>query len=446
MCDGNCNQCNPCDKSCKKQDCGCKFEVDAACVRYTKKDLVCIGRPKGSNLEDILDAVDDKLCNMSQGPEGPKGEPGTDGIDGERGIQGNIGLTGQTGPIGPKGDPGNNGTNGLPGTVGPQGPIGPQGNAGPIGPKGDTGTSGAIGGVGPQGPIGPKGDAGVKGDTGSPSSITFQENCDITVTQLTGAPNYNFNVAIQQTSWTDLLGFNHMSTNKPQVRRIGSILYFRGDGYIPLKDNLGALIPMPTYTTYETKAVSSVYDGVGGCSINANGSITFNRDGGVNYSVIPSSVLCGKVVDGTTIKDIITHRAIAHGGTIGGDDGITVSNPVNGVSLSAWFRMIIQNTGKLSVHTIRDVEDNTSSFDMYFGGSALRLITSNVIQGQQVPNYEVTPSIHTSTTPGLKTLQANFDGPSGNVLSKYNFSCNAGNPAQIGGFILNFDNLIVHLI
>ena len=66
---GNCNECNPCDKSCKKQDCGCKFEVDAACVRYTKKNLSCIGRPKGTTLEDIIDNLEEKICNTGPGGE-----------------------------------------------------------------------------------------------------------------------------------------------------------------------------------------------------------------------------------------------------------------------------------------------------------------------------------------------------------------------------------------
>ena len=57
-----CNECNPCDRKCNQQDCGCKFEVDAMCVRYTKNDLECSGLPKGTILEDIIEAFDRKLC------------------------------------------------------------------------------------------------------------------------------------------------------------------------------------------------------------------------------------------------------------------------------------------------------------------------------------------------------------------------------------------------
>ncbi len=57
-----CNQCNPCDNNCRKQECGCKFEVDTACIRYTKKDLECLNLPKGTLLEDIIEAIDKKIC------------------------------------------------------------------------------------------------------------------------------------------------------------------------------------------------------------------------------------------------------------------------------------------------------------------------------------------------------------------------------------------------
>lgn len=68
MCDNKCNkcnQCNPCDNKCKQEECGCKFEVDTACIRYTKNNLECIGEPKGTVLEDILEAMDKKICKVT---------------------------------------------------------------------------------------------------------------------------------------------------------------------------------------------------------------------------------------------------------------------------------------------------------------------------------------------------------------------------------------------
>jgi hypothetical protein len=52
---------------CNSQDCGCKFEVDASCVRYTNADLTCIGATKGDILEKILQNINSKLCDLVQG-------------------------------------------------------------------------------------------------------------------------------------------------------------------------------------------------------------------------------------------------------------------------------------------------------------------------------------------------------------------------------------------
>lgn len=109
-CNGNCsNTCDPCNE----QPCGCAFEVDAACVRYTGNELPCIDVIPGETLEQALESINDKMCDLY---------PAVDGEDGDSAYQIwlNLGNTGTeqdfidslTGPAGP---------------AGPQGPIGPQG-------------------------------------------------------------------------------------------------------------------------------------------------------------------------------------------------------------------------------------------------------------------------------------------------------------------------------
>jgi hypothetical protein len=44
--------------------------LNAACVRYTKADLDCLDLPKGTNLEDIVEAVNVKLCSITDGSDG----------------------------------------------------------------------------------------------------------------------------------------------------------------------------------------------------------------------------------------------------------------------------------------------------------------------------------------------------------------------------------------
>jgi hypothetical protein len=55
-----CNDVTPC----AEQDCGCKFEVDAGCVRYTNADLSCIDVSKGDLLSTALANINEKFCNI----------------------------------------------------------------------------------------------------------------------------------------------------------------------------------------------------------------------------------------------------------------------------------------------------------------------------------------------------------------------------------------------
>lgn len=52
---------------CESQDLGCKFEVDASCVRYTNADLTCINTTQGDTLEKVLHRINTKLCYITQG-------------------------------------------------------------------------------------------------------------------------------------------------------------------------------------------------------------------------------------------------------------------------------------------------------------------------------------------------------------------------------------------
>lgn len=52
---------------CTSQECGCKFEVDAGCVRYTGDTLSCIDAQTGDLLSDILLDLNTKFCNLVEG-------------------------------------------------------------------------------------------------------------------------------------------------------------------------------------------------------------------------------------------------------------------------------------------------------------------------------------------------------------------------------------------
>lgn len=52
---------------CGTQECGCKFEVDAGCVRYTGDTLSCIDAQTGDRLSDILLNLNEQFCSLVSG-------------------------------------------------------------------------------------------------------------------------------------------------------------------------------------------------------------------------------------------------------------------------------------------------------------------------------------------------------------------------------------------
>lgn len=234
---------------------------------------------------------------------------------------------------------------------------------------------------------------------------------------------------INDTGWVDLLGFSYYASgvNKPQCRRIGNAIHFRGNVVVPLDDpaSPGNVVSY-TSTSYNSVPSGLVFTGGGGVVTNVNGSITFNN----NASVIPSSV-----IDTATNFDntyglgyIIAARQI--------DLNVTY-----GTALSAVLNVTITNDKKLLVSVLKDLEiTNTRGSSVNLGTSPLRFITSNVRVGEYVPDYIAAASdIHNAPS------NANFPLVSNTKNVTWPFSCDAGEEDQIGGFIFKLDNLIAYL-
>jgi len=59
-----------CNSCCKEEDCGCKLELAAKCIRYTGTTLPCLDIKEGEHLENILKKIDEKVCeNFDQEKE-----------------------------------------------------------------------------------------------------------------------------------------------------------------------------------------------------------------------------------------------------------------------------------------------------------------------------------------------------------------------------------------
>ena len=180
---------------------------------------------------------------------------------------------------GVKGSRGKGGTPGVPGADGVDGAVGPQGPQGAQGTPGTNGINGATGAVGPQGP------------PGSGSSI-------------------------MDTNWKNLDGFSHyQGAPKPQVRRIGNTLHFRGVATVPLSATpTGAVIQLLSLNGYDNQYYNNTFVGLNGCSVPVSsgtittGQVLFN----LGNSCIPISITAAaNQLDGTYVKkNVIATREI----------------------------------------------------------------------------------------------------------------------------------------
>jgi hypothetical protein len=243
---------------------------------------------------------------------------------------------------------------------------------------------------------------------------------------------------VVDTGWHDLLGFDYytatMATQKPQARRIGKVIHFRGNVFVPLDDPArppGTVVPLSTPSSYYNVLGCDPYTGSGGVFIDSGDqSIFFNNSG----SVIPTSVLASGPTDGVyTMGYIIAVRPIE----------LTLST---GTSLTASMVVGITSTKQLYISALKDLENiSTRTPDNVTGGAPLRYITSNVKTGDYVPNFINAASyINSANNTGVNNIvtETEFPGP---VDLQWTFDCDAGTPSNLGGFSFRIDGLMSYI-
>lgn len=317
---------------------------------------------------------------------------------------------------------------------GPRGFTGPVGPPGPTGAQGLQGPQGADGPIGPQGPQGPAGQAGAQGMPGIPTSIEDTTTVDLNIDA--GV----LTAKIQDTGWVDLIGFDHYSTDpamtvkRPQVRRIGNVLHFKGLLVIPLEDDtkVGSVVPFlykSGTNTYEG-VVSSVapahgkkpFTGAGGVNINTSGSVVFNK----GNNVIPNTVLPnGYAVDNN----------YSFGWRLGWRP---MDTGTCSTSLTTFANIGITTSGSLVWGCVSDMEESFVSGcnPGAFSTSALNYIISNVTQGNKVTDFKSAVNVHDSSLSGNQTAEPFFK-----TTEEYPISINANDPNEIGGFFIVLDGL-----
>ena len=239
------------------------------------------------------------------------------------------------------------------------------------------------------------------------------------------------------TNWKDLVGFGHYSAGaiKPQCRRIGNVIYFRGIAVVPLATTITSpsVIPLAGFAGYENQIYSATYTGLNGCMLPSSspGLVKFN----LGNSCIPVSVTGDLTqLDGDYVqKNIIATRDI----NISASTAVTLSTVVS-IGMTANKNLYIQ--------TLEDLEFTNNRPANTAQSSPLHFISSNVALNDYVPNYKITSPGHISSETNLHAsiIQGTVDIKAP-YATQYPFAVNLGNSRTIGGLQIQLDGFHVFL-
>lgn len=229
--------------------------------------------------------------------------------------------------------------------------------------------------------------------------VTDTNTIDLTVTK--DATHADMGVTLSaklvDTGWKDLSGFGHQggSTGVPQARRVGNVVHFRGDVFIPLM-NAGAsgAEAMTSVDTYRTVTRATTATGAANCITFSSNVGFFNQ----NASVIPTTIMGGS----TNFQ----HAVNLGGGNIIATRQVAVDT---GTALMTAFMEVGMSADKKLFFTALNVlETNSSDSASYDGVSAANFITTNAQNGKTIPNYNQAPlgNLHSNaigTQPSYQT-------------------------------------------
>lgn len=315
--------------------------------------------------------------------------------------------------------------------------------------------------------------------------VTDTNTIDLTVTKDAAYADMGVTLSAKlvDTGWKDLSGFAHQggSVGKPQARRIGNVVHFRGDVFIPLM-NAGSsgVEAMSSVDTYRTITRNTAATGVTGGVTNVSSVIYFNE----NNSVVPSTIMDG----GTSFQNIVG----LGGGNIIATRQVAVDTGT--VLMTAFMEVYMSTDKKLYYKSLSVLETNSADSASYRHASSASNVTTNTAASAEVPNYSAATAgvradfqnsgtlvtgqlytivsfaagdvftnvgaaanatgqtfIATGTTPTTWTNGSSValgpglgfgtqsDGSGG--YADYPFAIDAGQPTQVGGFKFSLDGL-----
>lgn len=273
---------------------------------------------------------------------------------------------------------------------------------------------------------------------GSVVTVTGDTTSTIKTT-VTGGPAYTVSSKILDTGWVYLNGFNYYSgtetlTLKPQARRIGNVVHFRGLITIPIDDGTG----LPLLWQYQSSPSIDTYylsNNVTPASISA-GSVVTSSSGLISFNegnpLIPTSIMSNTEVfdNNYTLSFIVGTRPVQ-----------IDNSPVTSTILTGLFNISISSTKILSISLPKNAEQNAFSGTGAFNTSHLNYIISHVRSGEYVPKFDnAATNVNSNIAAGTIPLNMEYDS-----TLTYPFSCNANDEQQVGGFRIQLDGLVAYI-
>jgi hypothetical protein len=289
---------------------------------------------------------------------------------------------------------------------------------------------------------------------------------DMTVVKLIPTNQWQIKAAVKDTGWHYLLGFgqynNESYVARPQARRIGNMIYFRGVIQIPMGNAgggaSGTVRPITDPDMFGNVAECQVYDSAlvsdpNACAIyqSSGSSVTQIPAGGskaaaiqIRYArggnVLPPEVLSGSTAIDNTFTDSTTiiYRAVK---LSGGSTGAFLSTVVQ----SAVIPLAGGGCG-LVLSSVRGNENFSGTFLDW--SSKVRMIISRIKTGEVVPLYDsqLAGTSNKDTSNATTAGAAYAPNLVGNTsTATWTFDCDAGNASQLGGFRYRLDGQIAFL-
>lgn len=203
-------------------------------------------------------------------------------------------------------------------------------------------------------------------------SLSVQDTNSVNLTYTGGV----LKADIQDTGWKDLDGFafytGAMASNKPQCRRIGNQIHFRGAVYVPINNGAGAPVLLTGANTYNNVYRVNPYVGAGGVIYDAESRILFNNTGAAAASVIPATVLdAGTNLDSSySVPQLVATRKLDVETFVG--SGIT-----GATQLTAAINVTILPNKTLRLSSLNVIEQEPTDLAPFIGSSLLNGLTSN---------------------------------------------------------------------